>query len=100
MYFLLVAHSGKQRSTVLVLWQLSISVTVSLQIGTRAVTEKNSHQRLGLELAMDNFKQIPAAFIVFKVSMLKLSATIESSFACAVSGTGQKSGIISDQGLP
>lgn len=49
---------------------------------------------------MDNFQYIQAAFIVFKVDMLKFSATLESNFACAVSGTGHKSGIISGQGLP
>lgn len=32
--------------------------------------------------------------------MLKFSATFESSFACAVQGTGHKSGIILGQGLP
>lgn len=84
-------------------WHLSIIVTMFLQIVTRAVTGRNSHQQLRLGLVTDNFQHIPVAFIVFKVfkvDMLKFSATLKSRFACAVPGAGHKSGIISGQGLP
>lgn len=63
-YFLLVAHYRQQRATVAAQAAQRQRNHVAADCN-RAVTGKNTHQQLRLELAIDNFQYKQAAFVGF-----------------------------------